>query len=76
MLGQCFPWGNLGAVELPFQDPTPAMLAAQARDAHRAEVLALVCGGAGLIALAFGMWLLVQDRRMLRARARAQQSIG
>jgi membrane protease YdiL (CAAX protease family) len=58
----------LTGAALPFQDPTPQMLARQANDIHQAQVWSAVGVLVGLVAICAGEWLIVQARRLEQSR--------
>jgi len=57
---------------LPYQDPTPPMLAQQAHQMRVADVAVPIAGVLGLACFAAGVWLIVWGRR--RARAAVQRN--
>ncbi|MGC9666772.1 hypothetical protein ACNTMW_09475 [Planosporangium sp. 12N6] len=59
----CLAFSFYSSAMLPFQDPTPEMLAQQAKDVHQTEVLLLIAGAVGLSTLLVGVWLIVRGRR-------------
>jgi len=60
------PWAG---AEMPFQDPTPEMLAQQAKDVRAAEALMLAGWAVGLCVLTAGVWLIVWGRHLARRSA-------
>ena len=63
LVAPCVTCGILSGVYLPYQDPTPEMLAQQARDVHQADVVTALVGAIALVCLATGIWLIVWGRR-------------
>jgi hypothetical protein len=51
---------------MPYQDPTPEMLAQQAKDVRAAGIQMLIGGTLGLACLVAGIWLIVWGRRLAR----------
>jgi hypothetical protein len=66
LVAPCATCGILSGVYLPYQDPTPEVLAQQAREIHQADVLTTVVGAIALVSLAAGVWLIVWGRRLAR----------
>jgi lysylphosphatidylglycerol synthetase-like protein (DUF2156 family) len=70
LLAPCVTFALFSFARLPYQDPTPVMLAQQAREIHQANVLETAVGTIALVCFAAGVWLIVWARR--RARRPAQ----
>lgn len=63
LFGACF----FGTGPMPYQDePTPEMLATQAREVHDGRILLMILGPAGVASLVGGILLIVRGRRLRR----------